>query len=65
MEKKYLKVPEDAKERIFLSIGMARMISGKITEKDELIRTVNSYGIEFNDELKLELIDRFPEIDLD
>ena len=65
MEKKYLKIPEDTKERIFLFIGMARMISGKITEKDELIRAFNSYGIEFNDELKLELIDRFPEIDLD
>ena len=65
MEKNFLKTPEDVKERVFLSIWIARQVYGKLATKDELIETFNLYDIEFNDELKLELISRFPGIDLD
>lgn len=65
MEKKFIQTPTDAKERHFFFIELSTAISGNVVKKDELIRGFNLSGIEFNDELKAEIKDRFPEIDLD
>jgi|GEM_PF-5873863 len=64
MNKSFFKLPLDRKEKILFSIALAKGISGNPVNREEIIQVFKQENIELTDEIKLEIVKRFPEVSL-